>query len=80
MSRPSRGAFRAALATSAAALSAMALSMAIPAAPALAADTATINGGQTYQTIAGFGASEAFGEAATVMNAPLRSSSRRSAT
>jgi O-glycosyl hydrolase len=69
VSRPSRGAFRAALATSAAALSAMALSMAIPAAPALAADTATINGGQTYQTIAGFGASEAFGEAATVMNA-----------
>jgi O-glycosyl hydrolase len=69
VSRPSRRAFRAALATSAAALSVMALSMAVPAAPALAADTATINGGQTYQTIAGFGASEAFGEAATVMNA-----------
>jgi O-glycosyl hydrolase len=37
--------------------------------PAYAADTASINGATTYQTIAGFGASEAFGEAATVMNA-----------
>jgi O-glycosyl hydrolase len=38
--------------------------------PAAAADTATINGATTYQTMAGFGASEAFGEAQTVMNAP----------
>jgi O-glycosyl hydrolase len=38
--------------------------------PALAADTATINGGTSYQTMAGFGASEAFGEADAVMNAP----------
>ncbi|HEY1615999.1 MAG TPA: cellulose binding domain-containing protein [Streptosporangiaceae bacterium] len=37
--------------------------------PASAADTATINGATTYQTMAGFGASEGFGEAATVMNA-----------
>jgi O-glycosyl hydrolase len=37
--------------------------------PAAAADTATINGATTYQTMAGFGASEAFGEAQTVMNA-----------
>jgi O-glycosyl hydrolase len=37
--------------------------------PALAASTATINGGSTFQTITGFGASEAFGEAATVMDA-----------
>jgi O-glycosyl hydrolase len=37
---------------------------------AYAADTATINGSTTYQTIAGFGASEAFGEASSVMNAP----------
>jgi O-glycosyl hydrolase len=37
--------------------------------PAAAADTATINGGTTYQTIAGFGASEAFGQAETLMNA-----------
>src|SRR5579862_162391 len=37
--------------------------------PALAAGTATINGGTTFQTITGFGASEAFNEAATVMSA-----------
>jgi glucuronoarabinoxylan endo-1,4-beta-xylanase len=37
--------------------------------PAVAADTATINGGTTFQTIAGFGASEAFGQAETLMNA-----------
>jgi O-glycosyl hydrolase len=36
---------------------------------AYAADAATINGSTTYQTITGFGASEAFGEAQTVMNA-----------
>ncbi len=36
--------------------------------PALAANTASINGGTTYQTIAGFGASEGFGQAATVMD------------
>jgi O-glycosyl hydrolase len=41
----------------------------LPADRALAAGTATINGGTTYQTITGFGASEAFGEASTVMNA-----------
>jgi O-glycosyl hydrolase len=37
--------------------------------PASAADTATINGASTFQSITGFGASEAFGEASTVMNA-----------
>jgi hypothetical protein len=37
--------------------------------PAAAADTATINGASTFQTITGFGASEAFGEAQAVMNA-----------
>jgi O-glycosyl hydrolase len=36
---------------------------------AYAADSATINGSTTYQTITGFGASEGFGEAATVMSA-----------
>ena len=36
--------------------------------PALAASTATINGGTTFQTITGFGASEGFGQAATIMN------------
>jgi O-glycosyl hydrolase len=37
--------------------------------PASAQDTASINGATTYQTVAGFGASEAFGQAATVMDA-----------
>lgn len=37
---------------------------------AFAASSATIDGATTYQTITGFGASEAFGEASTVMNAP----------
>ena len=40
------------------------------AAPAAAADTATINGASTFQTITGFGASEAFGQASSLMNAP----------
>jgi O-glycosyl hydrolase len=37
--------------------------------PALAADTAAINGATTHQTMAGFGVSEGFGQASTVMNA-----------
>ena len=37
--------------------------------PALAADSATINGGTTFQTITGFGASEGFGQAETIMGA-----------
>jgi O-glycosyl hydrolase len=36
----------------------------------MAADSATISGSTTFQTIAGFGFAEAFGEAASVMNAP----------
>jgi O-glycosyl hydrolase len=36
--------------------------------PARAADAVTINGGTTYQTIAGFGASEGFGQAATLLS------------
>ena len=67
--RPSRRALRIALATSATLLSVTALGIAVPAAPALAADTATINGATTYQTMAGFGLSEAFGQASAVMNA-----------
>jgi O-glycosyl hydrolase len=43
--------------------------LAVTAGPAAAADTASINGAQTFQTISGFGASEAFGQAATVMDA-----------
>ncbi len=66
--RPSRRASLIALATSATLLSVTALGVAVPAAPALAADTATINGATTYQTMAGFGASEAFGQASSVMN------------
>ncbi len=38
--------------------------------PALAADTATINGSTVDQVITGFGASEGFGQAATIMNLP----------
>jgi O-glycosyl hydrolase len=53
-----------------AALALIAAGMVAVSGPALAADTATINGATTYQTMAGFGASEAFGEADTVMNAP----------
>jgi glucuronoarabinoxylan endo-1,4-beta-xylanase len=40
------------------------------ASPAAASATATINGSAAYQRISGFGASEAFGQAQTVMNAP----------
>ena len=50
-------------------LGAFALVVVVPPGPAYAADSASINGATTYQTIAGFGASEAFGEAGTVMNA-----------
>jgi O-glycosyl hydrolase len=44
--------------------------VAYKASPALAADTASINGSTTFQSMAGFGFAEAFGEAASVMNAP----------
>src|ERR1700683_1738254 len=47
----------------------IAVGTAAPAGRAAAADTAAINGATTYQTIAGFGASEAFGQAETLMNA-----------
>ena len=67
--RSSRRALRVALATSATLLSVTALGVAVTAVPALAADTATINGATTYQTMAGFGLSEAFGQASGVMNA-----------
>ncbi|HJP76436.1 MAG TPA: cellulose binding domain-containing protein [Pseudonocardiaceae bacterium] len=50
-------------------LTAGALSIAVAPGTAFAASTATINGATTYQTITGFGASEGFGEASTVMNA-----------
>jgi O-glycosyl hydrolase len=44
--------------------------VAYQASPALAADTASINGSTTFQAMTGFGFAEAFGEAASVMNAP----------
>jgi O-glycosyl hydrolase len=51
-------------------LGACAMAVVLPSAPAYAADSASINGSTTFQKIAGFGASEAFGEAGSVMNAP----------
>ena len=57
------------LAAAAAAVILAAAGVAAGAGPSAAADTATINGATTYQTMAGFGASEGFGEAQTVMNA-----------
>jgi O-glycosyl hydrolase len=42
----------------------------VPALPASADSVATINGAITYQRIAGFGSSEAFGQAEQIMNAP----------
>ena len=50
-------------------IGACALAVVLPSAPAFAADSASINGATTYQTMAGFGASEAFGQASAVMNA-----------
>ena len=41
----------------------------LPAGPAFAADSAAINGGTTFQTMTGFGASEGFGQAETIMDA-----------
>jgi O-glycosyl hydrolase len=51
-------------------LAAGALTLAAPASPALAASSATIDGAVHYQRISGFGASEAFGEAETLQDAP----------
>jgi O-glycosyl hydrolase len=57
------------LAASLSVLGACALAVVVPSSPAYAADSAPINGATTFQTVAGFGASEGFGEASTVMNA-----------
>jgi O-glycosyl hydrolase len=46
------------------------LAIVAPATPASAASVATIDGSVRYQTIVGFGASEAFGQAQQIMNAP----------
>lgn len=58
------------LTVSAALVAAGALSIFIPAESASAASAATIDGSVHYQKIAGFGASEAFGQAEDLMNAP----------
>jgi O-glycosyl hydrolase len=60
---------RAPLATSAALLVVSASAVIAASVPAAAADTATINGATTHQTMVGFGASEGFGQASTVENA-----------
>jgi len=65
-----RQTIRVALAASAIVLSSSVCALAFQASPALAADSASISGATTYQTMAGFGFAEAFGEAADVMNAP----------
>jgi O-glycosyl hydrolase len=54
----------------AAAVLAAGIAVVAPAASASAASVATIDGSVHYQTIAGFGASEAFGQAEDIMNAP----------
>src|ERR1017187_10533857 len=63
-----RAAFRALAGVVTLAMSAAGL--AAVAGPAAAADTASINGATTFQTIAGFGASEGFYQATTIMNLP----------
>jgi O-glycosyl hydrolase len=68
--RSPRQKIRVTLAASAVVLSSSVFGLAFQASPALAADTASINGSTTFQTMAGFGFAEAFGEAADVMNAP----------
>ncbi|MBX5458419.1 MAG: cellulose binding domain-containing protein [Thermogemmatispora sp.] len=50
-------------------IGALALSIVVQAHPAYAASSVTINGATTYQTIDGFGASEAFGQADAMINA-----------
>ncbi len=65
-----RQTIRVGLAASAIVLSSSVCALAFQASPALAADSASISGATTYQTMAGFGFAEAFGEAADVMNAP----------
>lgn len=70
MPRSPRHTIRAALAAPAAIFSVAALAIAYQASPALAADSASISGSTTHQTMTGFGFAEAFGQAASVMNAP----------
>jgi O-glycosyl hydrolase len=66
-SRPNK---RTALIASLTLIAASAAVIALPALPAVAATAVTINGATTFQTMTGFGASEAFGQASAVMNEP----------
>jgi O-glycosyl hydrolase len=58
------------LAAAAVVLAAGALTLTAPASPALAASSATIDGAVHFQRIAGFGSSEAFGQASVIEDAP----------
>ena len=58
------------LAVAAAVLAAGAITLTAPASPALAASSATVDGAVRYQQIAGFGSSEAFGQASIIEDAP----------
>jgi O-glycosyl hydrolase len=70
MQKLTRLAARRPLAAAAVVLVAGALTLAAPASPALAASSATIDGAVHYQRIAGFGSSEAFGQASIIEDAP----------
>ena len=62
--------------TAASALAVSGLAVVGTVSPATASTTAIIDGSTTYQRISGFGASEAFGQASTVMNAPAATQQR----
>jgi O-glycosyl hydrolase len=70
MNKLTRLAARRPLAAATVVLAAGALTLAAPATPALAASSATIDGAVHYQRIAGFGSSEAFGQASIIEDAP----------
>ncbi len=70
MNKLTRLAARGPLAAATVVLAAGALTLAAPATPALAASSATIDGAVHYQRIAGFGSSEAFGQASIIEDAP----------
>jgi O-glycosyl hydrolase len=70
MQKLTRLAARRPLAAAAVVLAAGALTLTAPASPALAGSSATVDGAVHYQQIAGFGSSEAFGQASIIEDAP----------
>jgi O-glycosyl hydrolase len=70
MNKLTRLAARRPIAAATVVVAAGALTLAAPATPALAASSATIDGAVQYQRIAGFGSSEAFGQASIIEDAP----------